>query len=112
MRVLLLFLTVFAIGGCSDKEIRENYERLTASIEAVPLSEAEVTAGLRDALSRGISRGAQLASARDGYLRNPRLKIPFPQELTKVEKAMRKAGFGADVDRFVRQLNRSALVLP
>lgn len=108
MKLLILLLAAFAMVGCSEKEIRHNYERLSASIEEAPLSEAEVSTALRDALSRGISRGAAVASARDGYLGNPRLKIEFPQDVRNVEKALRKAGFGKDVDRFLRQLNRSA----
>jgi hypothetical protein len=65
-------------------------------------------AALKDSLSRGISKGALTASAKDGYYANPRLKIPFPTEVRKVEEALRKIGFGKDVDRFVMQLNRSA----
>ena len=74
----------------------------------VPLTEAEVTAALRDALARGISRGAAQASAENGYYGDPRLRIPFPPEVKKVEQAFREVGLGAEVERFVRQLNRAA----
>jgi hypothetical protein len=36
------------------------------------------------------------------------LRIPFPPEIEKVEQTLRDAGLGEEVDRFVRQLNRSA----
>ncbi len=108
MRLLLIVLAFTALWGCSEKEIRENYERLSASIEQAPLTEAEVAAALRDALSRGISKGALIASAQDGYLGNSRLRIEFPPDVSKVEQTLRKAGFGKEVDRFIRQLNRSA----
>jgi hypothetical protein len=108
MKRLILCLAMLAMTGCSEKDLRETIEVLNASIEEVPLSQAEVSAGLKDALSKGISRGAAVASARDGYLGNPELVIPFPAELKQVEKALRKIGLGKDVDRFVRQLNRSA----
>lgn len=72
------------------------------------MTSEEVVAALKDSLSRGISKGALIASAKDGYYANPRLKIEFPSELRKIEETMRNIGFGNDVDRFVRQLNRSA----
>lgn len=108
MRLLLSLLALTALWGCSEKEIRENYERFSASIEEVPLTEAEVAAALRDALSRGISKGVLIASVENGYLGDSRLKIEFPEDVREVEKALRKAGFGKEVDRFIGQLNRSA----
>jgi len=108
MKRLIICLALLALAGCSEKDLREAVEAINASIEEVPLSQAEVSAGLKDALSRGISRGAAVASAKDGYLGNPELIIPFPDEVKQVEKALRKLGLGKDVDRFVKQLNRSA----
>ena len=108
MKLLVIGLTVLALAGCSEKDLRETIEIINASVEEVPLTQAEVSAALKDSLSKGISRGALEASARDGYLGNPRLKIEFPPEVEQVEKALRKIGLGKDVDRFVRQLNRSA----
>jgi len=101
-------IALLALLGCSEKDLRETIEIINASVEEVPLTQAEVTAALKDSLSKGISRGALEASARDGYLGNPRLKIEFPTEVKQVEKALRKIGLGKDVDRFVKQLNRSA----
>jgi len=108
MKLLVIGLTVLALAGCSEKDLRETIEIINASVEEVPLTQAEVSAALKDSLSKGISRGALEASAKDGYLGNPRLKIEFPPEVNQVEKALRKIGLGKDVDRFVRQLNRSA----
>jgi len=108
MKRLILGLVLLALAGCSEKDLRETIEIINASIEDVPLSQAEVSAGLKDALSKGITRGALVASAKDGYFANPELRIPFPAEVKQVEKALRKIGLGKDVDRFVRQLNRGA----
>ncbi len=108
MKLILVGITVLMLTGCSEKDLRQTYEIITASAEEVPLTQSEVVAALKDSLSRGISKGALVASAKDGYFGNPRLKIEFPTEVRKVEKALRKIGFGKDVDRFVKQLNRSA----
>jgi hypothetical protein len=108
MKILLIGLTLVALLGCSEKELRETIELINASAEEVPLTRAEVVAALKDSLSKGISRGASVASKKNGYFGNPALKIPFPPEVRKVEKALRQVGLGKEVDRFVKQLNRSA----
>lgn len=95
-------------SGCSSKDIKEAIEIITASAEEVPLAQVEVAAALKDSLSKGIAKGAIIAAAKDGYFGNPRLKIEFPAEVKKVEKALRQIGLGKQVDRFVKQLNRGA----
>ena len=108
MRLLVMGLALLALVSCSEKDLRQAIEIINASVDEVPLTEAEVTAALKDSLSKGIASGTLKASALNGYLGNPRLKIPFPPEVEQVERALRKIGLGEDVDRFVRQLNRSA----
>ncbi len=108
MRLIPIGIVVLILAGCSEKDLRQAYETVSASAEEVPLTNSEVVAALKDSLSRGISKGAHIASAKDGYYGNPQLKIEFPTEVRKVEKALRKIGFGKDVDRFVMQLNRGA----
>src|SRR5690349_1056007 len=68
----------------------------------------EVAEGLKEALIKGISNGSDLASMLDGYFKNPRIKIPFPPEVKKVEDKLRQIGMGSEVDRFVLTLNRGA----
>ncbi len=108
MKLVTALVMAMLLIGCSEKDLRQTYEIISASAEEVPLSKAEVVAALKDSLSRGISRAALTASVENGYFGNPKLKVEFPAELQQVEKALRKIGFGKDVDRFVRQLNRSA----
>ena len=108
LKSVLVLVLLAGLAACSEKDLREAIEVIHAGIDEVPLSEAEVRAGLRDALSRGISRGAIAASTKDGFFANPRLKIPFPAEVEKVDTALRKLGLGKEVDRFVEQLNRGA----
>ena len=108
MRMIPLGIVLLALASCSEKDLRQAYEIVSASVDEVPLTNSEVVAALKDSLSRGISKGAVSASAKNGYYANPRLKIEFPTEVRKVEKALRKVGLGKDVDRFVMQLNRSA----
>jgi hypothetical protein len=99
---------LLALAGCSEKDLRQAYELVDAGAAQAPLTRSEVVAGLKDSLARGISKGALQAAAENGYYGDPRLRIPFPPEFEKVEKTLREAGLGSQVDRFVRQLNRGA----
>jgi Protein of unknown function (DUF4197) len=81
---------------------------VNAVLSGAPLSEEEIGMGLKEALSVGINLGADKASALDGYLKNPKIKIPFPPEVQKVETALRGIGLGPKVDDFILALNRGA----
>ena len=73
-----------------------------------PLTAEEVTQGLKEALTNGISKGADLTSKVDGYFKNPEIKIPFPPDVKKVEDRLRQMGLNDQVDKFVLSLNRGA----
>jgi len=107
MKCKILMLLLLLLSACSAKDMQQTLDLINANIDQ-PLSEQEVVAGLKDALSQGISRGAGQAAALDGYYGNPALKIEFPPAVSKVESALRDIGLGREVDRFVMQLNRGA----
>jgi len=72
------------------------------------LSTAEVSAGLKEALEKGASKGSDIVSQVDGYYKNAEIKIPFPPEIKNVETRLRQVGMGSEVDKFVLALNRAA----
>lgn len=72
------------------------------------LSSEEIAAGLKEALTNGISKGSDLVSQIDGYFKNPEIKLPFPPEAKKAEDRLRQMGMGAEVDKFILTLNRAA----
>ncbi|HEV8514913.1 MAG TPA: DUF4197 domain-containing protein [Cyclobacteriaceae bacterium] len=72
------------------------------------LTNEEVGNGLKEALTQGISKGADALSQADGYFKNPLIKIPFPPDAKKMEKSLRDIGMGQDVDKFILTLNRGA----
>ena len=103
MRYLVIGLLFSALLGCSSKDLDELRE-----LGYAPLTRAEVTQALKDALSRGVTRGVAVASASDGYFGNPQLKIELPEEAQRMETTLRKLGFGAEVDKAVLRINRAA----
>jgi hypothetical protein len=72
------------------------------------LSNDEIVSGLKEALNVGSRNASGSASKRDGFLKNPAIKIPFPNEAKIVESKARQLGMGSQVDRFVTTLNRAA----
>ncbi|MFB9863856.1 DUF4197 domain-containing protein [Rufibacter immobilis] len=72
------------------------------------LTQSEVASGLKQALSQGINKGTAQASQTDGFYKNSLIRIPFPQDVQKVESTLRSIGLGSEVDKFILTLNRGA----
>lgn len=81
---------------------------MTSALAQLPLGNEEVSKGLKEALTQGISKGADALSQVDGYFKNPLIKIPFPPDAQKMEKKLRDLGMGKEVDNFILTLNRGA----
>lgn len=71
-------------------------------------STLEIASGIKQALEIGTSRGADLLSAKDGFMGNLAVKILFPPEAQKVEKTLRTLGMGKLADNVILSLNRAA----
>ncbi len=72
------------------------------------LSPDDISAGLKDALNHGIQKATQQLSAVDGFFKDAAVKILFPPEAVKMEKTLRSAGFGPQVDKAILDINRAA----
>jgi hypothetical protein len=109
MKKLILIIPVLLSGACSSAQIGKALNEVNKTInQGQPLSTDEVGEGLKEALTKGISKGADIVSQLDGYFKNPEIKIPFPPEVKKVEDRLRKMGLGSEVDKFILTLNRGA----
>lgn len=72
------------------------------------VSDNDIAAGLKEALGKGVSTAIKTLGKDDGFLLNPRVKIPLPKSLQKLEKGLRIAGQGRSVDAFVESMNHAA----
>jgi hypothetical protein len=107
MKRIIFFLIL--IGSAEGAFSQINLNKLKKVIGgSESLSSDEVAQGLKEALTKGVSKGSDLVSQVDGYFKNPEIKIPFPPEVKQVESRLRQIGLGAEVDRFVLTLNRGA----
>ena len=72
------------------------------------LGNDEIASGLRQALDFGIDKQVSKLTAEDGFFKNELVKILLPQELQKVDKALRDIGLGNLADEGLKVLNRAA----
>lgn len=72
------------------------------------LSNDKIAAGLKEALRVGTNNAVKSTGRVDGYFRNEAIKILLPEKLRTIEKGMRIAGFGPQVDELVLGMNRAA----
>ncbi len=79
-----------------------------AARAAARLSETDAASGVREALARGAEAAVAQLGRTDGFLGNPRLRIPLPGYLNDAAKLMRKLGQGARVDALETAMNRAA----
>lgn len=72
------------------------------------LNNADIAAGLRQALDMGIEKQVTKLTKTDGFYKNELVKIMLPAELQKVDKGLRDIGLGSLADEGLKVLNRAA----
>jgi len=72
------------------------------------VSNADAVSGLKQALNDGSLAAVAKLGVENGYFANPRVKIPLPPSLKRVEGAMRALGMRRQADELVLKMNRAA----
>lgn len=75
---------------------------------ALALSEADAAQGVRTALERGAIAAVGLLGRTDGFLGNPKVRIPLPGILEDAAKLLKATGQQKKVDELVTAMNRAA----
>ncbi|MBT8256474.1 MAG: DUF4197 domain-containing protein [Bacteroidia bacterium] len=101
-KILILFVSLF-LFSCDELQ----------NVVGVPggsggISDAMIAGGLRQALDFGIDKQVTKLTKKDGFYKNPLVKILLPQELQKVDQALRDIGLSNLADEGLRALNRAA----
>ena len=119
----IIYLSIFAIvitsvnvSAQSWKDIRKKAKAKAKSdafkkpslIGTSGLSQEEVGKGLKEALNKGVDKGVTQLHKKDGYFKDPQIKIPLPSEAKKVEDKLRSLGQGKKVDEAIESMNRAA----
>ena len=72
------------------------------------LSNADASKGLKTALEKGVIAAVALLGRPNGFLGNPKVRIPLPGYLEDASKLLRNFGQGPRIDELVTAINRAA----
>jgi hypothetical protein len=112
IRILISIFCIFCIFNAGNQVHAGVQDFFKKAMEAVggdkSLTNDEIVKGLKEALQVGTGNAVSTVSKTDGYLKNPQIKIPLPENVQKVEKLLRATGFGGQVDEFELSMNRAA----
>ena len=111
MKKRFLFITscisLFFLTGCT--ELQQVATQAGTQILTGGVSNAENTAGLKDALSVGITNSVTALSKQNGYFADPLLKILLPKEAQPIVDNIKLIPGGQGmIDEVVLRLNRAA----
>jgi Protein of unknown function (DUF4197) len=104
--VVILLTTIFNVSAQSWKDIKKVAEDNSGL--AAGLTDGEIGSGLKAALNQGVKKGVNQLNKKDGYLKDPQIKIPMPNEAKSVESKLRSLGQGKKVDDAIESMNRAA----
>lgn len=106
---LFLFCTAHASAGLLDdlekgaRDVTNTYQKSHATLDP-----KTIAAGLKEALSFGVTNGVISVSKVDGYFNNQLIKILVPEKIQHLTRLLRDMGFKKEVDRFELSMNRAA----
>ena len=107
--LVICLLSIFSYGHKADAGFQDWLKEAASKLGGEKgLSEDEIVNGLKQALEVGTGNAVATVSRADGYFKNPKIKIPLPENVKKVERLLRAAGFGYQVDQFELSMNRAA----
>src|SRR5688572_13774360 len=96
--VMLRILSCFAMVVISASA--------AASLDSI--SNTDAVSGLKQALNDGSIAAVAKLGVQNGFLGNPKVKIPLPPSIQRVEGAMRAFGMSKQADDLVHSMNRAA----
>ena len=116
--IIFLFVFSLTLTNCNSqinlnkisKKVKDQVLDNTSNSSTTtnPLSNEEVIAGLKEALTVGINNGSGKASQLDGFLKNDKIRLPFPADAQKVKDKAIQLGLDNKVEEFEPTLNRAA----
>src|SRR5688572_13224691 len=72
------------------------------------ISNSEASSGLKQALADGSAAAVAQLGAEGGFLNNPKVRIPLPPALQRIESALRYTGMKRQADELLVAMNRAA----
>ena len=107
---ILLSEPVFSQSWKDLKKVANKVKKevKSTSKKAALFSEKDAAAALKEALGNGVKKGVRVLSIKDGFFKNPAVKIPFPPEAKSIFDKLKKLGLQKELNKVVESLNRAA----
>lgn len=106
MKKITAVLIAFTLFSCT--ELQQIAETVANQSGQSGVSDLMIGNGLREALDFGIDKQVTKLTSKDGFYKNELVKIVLPEELQKVDTALRRVGLGNLADEGIKALNRAA----
>ncbi|WP_310379269.1 DUF4197 domain-containing protein [Flavobacterium sp.] len=103
MKKISILFIVLSLSGCAEMQQVMNQFPQTQGLGLI-----DISGGLKEALNNGITKQVTKLTAVDGFFKNEAVKILLPDELKKVDLALRKIGLSALADEGLKVMNRAA----
>lgn len=112
-RICTIFFGLFFVSilfpSTASGQLNKVLDKLsTATGGSSNPSPAEMANGLKEALDKGTGQSIDRLNLENGFLGNPAIKLPFPEEAIQVERSLRKIGLGNLCDQLITSINRAA----
>ena len=102
-QIYLLFVPLF-LFSCDPADL----QKVMDTVNTVPLSNADISSGLKEALNKGVDQSVQTLSANEGYYASL-YKILLPEEASKViDKLKFIPGFSNLEEEAIKKINKAA----
>ncbi len=101
-KLSLICLSIFTISCAELQDVVNSLPTDTTN------GTLDIAGGLRQALDLGIDKQVTKLTQKDGFYKNNLVKIVMPDELKKVDEALRAIGLGSLADEGIKALNRTA----
>jgi hypothetical protein len=105
LRILFLLLCGSQLQAQNISGILQKASKL---VDTQQLNPADISAGLKEALTLGAEKGCADLAKHDGFFKNAARKIAMPPEAQKIESTLRGMGLNQLADAFILSLNRAA----
>ena len=105
---IIAIVVIHIPSAYADDKTDDFFRSIFGSSSGGKLTDSKIIRGLKEALEIGTGNAIETVSKINGYYKNPKIKIPLPKAVQKVEKVMLAMGYGPEVDAFSQSMNRAA----
>ncbi len=102
IKITLVLLIGLQLSSCAE------LQQVVNNLPQGGLTNEQIASGLKEALNQGIDKEVSKLMEPDGFYKDEMVKILLPEDLQKVDKALRDIGLSQLADQGLLLLNRAA----